>query len=254
MFITCMYIYVCIHMYVCKCVHRHSLRTSRKVFHFIRAVSLEIASDGTVRGDGPSAARYVSFFQDTFSLTSSRTYTQSRRTIIKKIEGEASLLIRPANCGTSPSNPSAILDPIIFEEKHSLSLSLFSFLSNFRISPRRSFTRDSLPLFLSAQWNMDICVAICTDSWRARVAESSYSPQKWNTFTTIAFRFPFVTWNPRNGFCRYRKCHGAEFLAENRGQLYTFLNVSPPSHYENLAEKFSDVQKIFSKVIQWYFL
>jgi len=119
-----MRVHVCvIHMYARKCVHRHSLRASRKVFHFIRAVSLEIASDGTVRGDGPSAARYVSFFQDTFPLTPSRTYTQSRRMIIKKIEGEASLLIRPANCGTSPSNPSAILDPIIFEEKHSLFLS-----------------------------------------------------------------------------------------------------------------------------------
>lgn len=194
-----MRVHVCvIHMYAHKCVHRHSLRASRKVFHFIRAVSLEIASDGTVRGDGPSAARYVSFFQDTFPLTPSRTYTQSRRTIIKKIEGEASLLIRPANCGTSLSNPSAILDPIIFEEKHSFSLSLSFFLSNFRIPPPRSFSRDSLPLFLSAQWNMDICVAIYMDGWRARVAESFHSLQKWNTFTTIAFRFPFVTRNPRN--------------------------------------------------------
>lgn len=50
-------------------------------------------------------------------------------------------------------------------------------------------------------------------------------------------------------FWRYRKCHGAEFLAENRGQVYTFLNVPPP-HFENVAEKFSDVQKIFSKAIQ----
>lgn len=113
---------------MCTSVRIDTLWSSRKVFHFIQAVSLEIASDGTVRGDGSSAARYVCFFQDTFPLTPSRTYTQSRRTIIKKMEGEGSLLIRPANCGTSPSNPSAILDPIIFEEKprrtHSFSLFL----------------------------------------------------------------------------------------------------------------------------------
>lgn len=55
------------HIHVCESTYRHTPRTSRKVFHFIRAVSLEIASDRTVRGDEPSAARHVSFFQDTFS-------------------------------------------------------------------------------------------------------------------------------------------------------------------------------------------
>lgn len=97
-------VYICVRVCVytlcmCASVRIDTLWTSRKVFHFIQAVSLEIAFDGTVRGDGPSAARYVCFFQDTFPLTPSRTYTQSRRTIIKKIEGEGSLLIRPANCG-----------------------------------------------------------------------------------------------------------------------------------------------------------
>lgn len=147
-----------VHVHVCKCVPGHPLRTSRKVFHFIRAVSLEIASDGTVRGDGPSAARYVSFFQDTFSLTPSRTYTQSRRTIIKKIEGEASLLIRPANCGTSPSNLSAILDPIIFEEKHTfpLSLSLSSFFVQFQ-NPSFFYPRLATIIFVRSMEHGHMC-------------------------------------------------------------------------------------------------
>lgn len=132
-------------------------------------------------------------------------HTKPPRTIIKKIEGEGSLLIRLANCGTSPSNPSAILDPIIFQEKLRRLLPSFSLSprsSDFKISLSLSFSsRDPLPLFLPGQWNMDICVAICTDGWRARVAGGFHSPQKWNTFTTMAFRFSFVAWNPRNGFC-----------------------------------------------------
>lgn len=114
-----------------KYVQIHSL--DFEVFHFIRAVSLEIATDETVRGDEPSAARYVSFFQDTFSASTHiqshvHVHTEPPRTIIKKIEGERSLLIRLANCDTSPSNPSAILDPIIFQEKSGVVLHFSPFL------------------------------------------------------------------------------------------------------------------------------
>lgn len=110
------------------CVYIDTLLGLGKVFHFIRAVSLEIASDGTVRGDEPSAARYTFPFSRIHFLrppTHDCTYTHGATAIIKKIEGEGSLLIRLANCGTSPSNPSAILDPITFQEKPRLSLSLY---------------------------------------------------------------------------------------------------------------------------------
>lgn len=95
-------------------------------------------------------------------LTHDRTciHREPPRTIIKKMEGEGSLLIRLANCGTSPSNPNAILDPIIFQEKPRRP-------PPFSLSPRpiseSLSSRDPLPLFLPGQWNMDICVAIYTD-------------------------------------------------------------------------------------------
>jgi len=230
-------------VYVCGSMYRHTLLGLRKVFHFIRAVSLEIASDETVRGDEPSAAVYVLFFQDTFSMSThirSHAHTESSRTIIKKIGGEGSLLICLANCDTSsPSNPSTILDPIIFQEKPRRSLFLQP------ISESLS-SQSALPLFLPGQWNMDICVAIYTDGWRARVARGFHSPQKWNTFTTMAFRFPFVAWNLRNGFCE-----SASILAsrvESRSVTHVFKCLLSTSR-ECSGKVFWCTEKYFSDII-----
>lgn len=216
---TRMCIYICA---TCVYKHGHSLWTSRKVFHFIRAVSLEIASDGTVRGDGPSAARYVSFFQDTFSTsthirslapiqTHMHTYTRPPRTIIKKIEGEGSLLIRPANCGTSPSNPSAILDPIIFQGKPRRPPLFFLSLSPplsvwFQNLPPSSSCRDPPPLFLFAQWNMDICVAIRTNGWRARSRREFPLAAKLKYFHYNGLSFSFCRGESARWISWYRKC------------------------------------------------
>lgn len=135
------------------------------------------------------------------------------------MEGEGSLLIRLANCGTSPSNPNAILDLIIFQEKPRRP-------PPFSLSPRsisESFSsRDPLPLFLPGQWNMDICVAIYTDGWRARVTGGFHSPQKWNTFTIMAFRFPFITWNLGNGFCDVENA----WFRTSRGESRSVTHVS----------------------------
>lgn len=142
-------------------MYRHTPRTW-KFFTLYGQSALKSRPMKRSAGNEPSAARYVSFFQDTFSASThirSHVYTEPPRTIIKKIEGERSLLIRLANCDTSPSNPSAILDPIIFQEKPRR-------LPPFSLSPRQSDSRISFlprwPLFLPGQWNMDIC-AIRTD-------------------------------------------------------------------------------------------
>lgn len=158
------------------------------------------------------------------------TYDHTHRkppwTIIKKIEGERSLLIRLANCDTSPSNPSAILDPIIFQEKphRPPPYSLSPHPSDFRISLSSRDPRD-LPLFLPGQWNMDICVAIRTGGWRARVA-GGFPLRRKSEILSLQWPFVFLLWNPRNGFCDVESASMPGF--SRRVEVsYTRVRMSP---------------------------
>lgn len=120
--------HLCVYTRVWICI-RHSSQTWRKSF------SLYTGSQpwNHVRWNGPRGRTFrnhqphISFFPGYISYIRAQRYTvrhhdghtntHSRGRIIKKIEGERSLLICPANCGTSLSNSSTILDPIIFQEK-----------------------------------------------------------------------------------------------------------------------------------------
>lgn len=216
--------------YMCVCVYKHSS-------DFEKSFSLYTGSQpwNRVRWNGPRGRTFrgqIHFLLPGYVFYV-YTYTQPPRTIIKKIEGDvASLYVRltavprlqirarywiPSFFRKSRVVPRVSSFLFLF---FPLCLSLsFSFfvgpLRDFRISfLALSSLYHPLLLFLSAQWNMDICVAICTDGWRARVAGSFRSPQKWNTFTTMALSFSFCRVESAKWILRYRKCPGAGFLAK----------------------------------------
>ena len=196
------------YIHVCISIYRYASSDFKKSF------SLYTGSQpwNRVRWNGPRGRTFRGQIRFLFPgyifyvhpHTIARIHTKPPRTIIKKIEGEGSLLIRLANCGISPSNPSAILDPIIFQEK------LHRLFPSFSLSPRS--ISKSLSLSLSLSSLAIYCHYFCpvNGTWTyvslyVRMVDergsSEVSTQKWNTFTTMAFRFPFVAWNPRNGFC-----------------------------------------------------
>lgn len=186
-----------------------------------------------IRWNGPRGRTFrdqirISFFQDTFPPHVPRAHphvriaadrvthvarTQPcRATIIKKMEGEGSLLKRPTNRGTdSPSNPSAILDPIIFQGNPRLSpslscpipLSLSRAVSSLGpVSPRRSPLLAATIISVRSMERGHTCR--CT--YRTTEGERGSSPAEFPLGKVKYFHCtmalgrspPFVARNPRN--------------------------------------------------------
>lgn len=187
---------------VWKYVQTHSL--DLEVFHFIRAVSLEIATDETIRGDEPSAVGYVFLFQDTFSASThirSHVYVHAEPlwTIIKKIEGECSLLILVwLTAVPLPRTQARYWIPSFFK-RNRIVLHLSRFLHIRPISESLSSRDPHCHYFCPVNGTRTYV------SLYVRMADERGSPRvstrRKSEILSLQWPFVFLLWNPRNGFC-----------------------------------------------------
>lgn len=197
-------------------MYRHTPRTS-KFFTLYGQSALKSRPMKRSAGTNLPRPDTFPFFQDTFSTS---TYIRSHVhihaeppwTIIKKIEGERSLLIRLANCDTSPSRTQARYWIPSFFKRNRVVLHLSPFLHVRPISESLSARDRRCHYFcpVNGTWTY---VSLYVLGWLTSEGRRGVStpPQKWNTFTTMAFRFSFV--ESAKWILRCRKCFDARLLA-----------------------------------------